>query len=142
MSESGKILKEEVFRCGKDVTTIDETKTVLFNKTAIWNKIYRASFLKRSNIEFVSKKWYEDFDFTINTLILSNRISIVEEPLYYYLLRQNSTMNNSNVKKNLDILDSMDRIIEVYKKNKIYNKYESELKFMAIKYKYIYTYYL
>ena len=139
VSESGNVLNQEVFKCEKNVTTIEETKEVLFDKTAIWNKIYRASLLKNSNVEFVSKKWYEDFDFTINTLILAKRFSIIEEPLYYYLLRQNSTMNNSNVEKNLDILDAMDRIICFYKKNNIYHKYLEEMEFMAIKYIYIPT---
>ncbi|UKI27638.1 MAG: hypothetical protein L6V91_03325 [Bacilli bacterium] len=42
----------------------------------------------------------------------------IDEPLYDYLLRQGSTMNNSNVQRNLEILDAFDDILSYIKHNK------------------------
>lgn len=139
VDDKGKIIKEEVFHSDKKVFDVKSNPDVLFDKMAVWNKIYKKSFLESLNIQFRSKKWYEDFDFSAIALINAKKISVVEEPLYYYLLREGSTMNNSNIARNLEIIEAFDEILKYTEKEKMKEKYYEELEFLAIFHVYITT---
>lgn len=139
LTEDGRIIKEEIFRCNRKLTSIEKNKEILFDNVGPCNKIYKTSFLKQLNMQFRCKKWYEDFDFIVKVLLSAKSISIIEEPLYYYLLREGSTMNNSNVERNLEILEAMDEIIEFCRNNNIFEKYYSEVEYLAVLHIYIPT---
>ena len=112
-------------------------KYILYSNICAWNKIYKKSIIIDNKLEFRSKIWYEDVDFTIKVLSLSKKVSIINEPFYNYLLRSGSIMNNTNIDKNLDILLSFDEAIKYLKDKKIYDKYYSEIEFLAIYHIYI-----
>ena len=131
-SESGKVIKEDIYISERTPTNLNETKQLLFDKTAVTNKLYRASLLKDNNIKFREKKWYEDFDFVIKTICYAKKVSIIPKSYYYYLLRQGSTMNNSNAERNLEILEAMDEILKFFKEQNIYSEYIEELEFLAV----------
>ena len=109
----------------------DNKINALFGKKAVWNKIYKKSIVEK--LEFRSKVWYEDFDFSIKAICSAKKIGYVNEPLYDYLLREGSTMNNSNVIRNLEILDAFNEIV----KDKKYKKYYDIIEFLAIDHIYI-----
>lgn len=108
---------------------------IIFGKMAVWNKLYRKDILK--NINFRSGVWYEDIDYTIKVLLNTKKISFVNECLYNYLLRPGSTMNNSNVQRNLEIITAFDEIIDYFKKNKKYLENKAKIEFLAIDHIYI-----
>lgn len=137
-SETGNVMKEQVFKRGA-TTNISNTPEVLFDNTAVTNKLFKASLLKNNNIQFRVKKWYEDFDFVIKTICFASNISVIEKPYYYYLQRTGSTMNNSNISRNLEILEAMDEIIDFCKKQGIYDKYVEQLEFLAVQHIYLPT---
>ena len=112
----------------------DTNLSILFGKMAVWNKIYKKEILK--GIEFRSNCWYEDFDYTINVLLNNYKISFADAALYNYLIRPGSTMNNSNIDKNLDILLAFDEILK-YFKNKMNDDIYAKLEFLAIYHIYI-----
>lgn len=105
----------------------------LLGKKAVWNKIYKKNIVE--NLVFRSKAWYEDFDFSIKAVCNTKKIGYINEPLYNYLLREGSTMNNSNIERNLEILDAFDEIV----KDKKYKKYYDVLEFLAVDHIYIST---
>ncbi len=111
----------------------DNKINALLGKKAVWNKIYKKSIVEK--LEFRSKVWYEDFDFSIKAICSAKKIGYVNEPLYNYLLREGSTMNNSNVVRNLEILDAFNEIV----KDKNYKKYYDIIEFLAIDHIYIST---
>ena len=90
----------------------DKKKNAFFGKMAVWNKIYKRELLLNSNISFRSKLWYEDLDFTVQILSLAKKVGYVDKPLYNYLIREGSTMNNSNIKRNLEILLAFDEVLK------------------------------
>ena len=96
---------------------------------AVWNKIYKREIIEK--IEFRSKVWYEDLDFTLKALSNAKKIDYLNEPFYDYLIREGSTMNNSNIERNLEILLAFNEI----KSNKKINK--DILEFLAIEHIYI-----
>ena len=109
----------------------DNKINALLGKKSVCNKIYKRNIVE--NLEFRSKVWYEDFDFSIKAICNAKKIDYVNEPLYDYLIREGSTMNNSNVERNLEIIDAFNEII----KDKKYKKYFDIIEFLAIDHIYI-----
>ena len=72
------------------------------------NKIFRRSLV--GSIRFPVGVWYEDFEFSAKLLMLSGKTVFVDKPLYIYRCGQESTMNNNNSEKNLDIITVMENI--------------------------------
>lgn len=117
----------------------NEKNTYLFSKPAVWNKIFLKDIIVKNDIKFREKLWYEDFDFTVNIYGLTKNIGFIKEPLYNYIIREGSTMNNSDVKRNLEIILAFDEILKFYKTKKIYSKHKAYLEFLAIYNVYIAT---
>lgn len=84
------------------------------------NKIFRKELIK--DFSFLSKLWYEDFDFTTKILFNTNKISNISEGFYHCNCGHESTMNNNNSKKNLDMIIVVEDIIDYLKKNDKYDK--------------------
>lgn len=113
-----------------------DLENIFFGKMAVWNKIYKRDVLIKNKLEFKEKVWYEDLAFTIKAIINSNTFAFINEPLYDYLIREGSTMNNSNVARNLEILDAFDDILNYIKHNKKEEHLE-KIEFLAIDHIYI-----
>ena len=132
-------VSEDYSKKDKDVfvTNYDtDLENVIFGKMAVWNKIYKRNIIVDNKITFKEKVWYEDLAFTLKTIINSSKFSFIDEPLYDYLIRQGSTMNNSNVERNLEILQAFDDVLDyIYKNNK--EDYLNLIEFLAIDHIYI-----
>ena len=115
--------------------TDNEQTNCFFNNAGVCNKIYKRELL--NGFEFRSKVWYEDIDFVTKVIMNTSKIAYIDEGLYYYLLRQGSTMNNNNIEKNLDILLAFDSILAYIKKNKKFKNYYDEVTYLAINHIYI-----
>ena len=113
-----------------------DLENIFFGKMAVWNKIYKRDILVKNKLEFKEKVWYEDLAFTLKAIINSNTFAFINEPLYDYLIRVGSTMNNSNVTRNLEILDAFDDILIYIKHNKK-EEYLEKIEFLAIDHIYI-----
>lgn len=113
-----------------------DLEKIFFGKMAVWNKIYKRDILIKNKLEFKEKVWYEDLAFTLKAIMNSNTFAFIDEPLYDYLIREGSTMNNSNVQRNLEILDAFNDILSYIKHNKK-EEYFSKIEFLAIDHIYI-----
>lgn len=113
-----------------------DLENIIFGKMAVWNKIYKKEILVENKLKFKEKVWYEDLAFTLKAIINSNSFAFINEPLYDYLIREGSTMNNSNVKRNLEIFDAFDDILSYIKHNKK-EEYFNKIEFLAIDHIYI-----
>ena len=61
-----------------------------------WGKLYRASFLRNNDLQFVEKKiLHEDNGFHVKVLSCEPSIATVKEHLYQYRIRKNSIMQAS-----------------------------------------------
>lgn len=113
-----------------------DLENIFFGKMAVWNKIYKRDILIKNKLEFKEKVWYEDLAFSVKAIMNSNTFAFIDEPLYDYLIREGSTMNNSNVQRNLEILDAFNDILSYIKHNKK-EEYFSKIEFLAIDHIYI-----
>lgn len=84
------------------------------------NKIFRRKLIQ--DFRFLSKLWYEDFNFTTKILFNTNKISVISKGFYHCNCGHESTMNNNNSKKNLDMIIIIEDIIKYLKDNNKYNK--------------------
>lgn len=117
----------------------DVDKEFLLGKMAVWNKIYKKNIIVDNKIQFRSKVWYEDLDFTMKVYFSSKKLSYVDKHLYNYLLREGSTMNNNNIERNLELIQAFDSLIDYCKDKKIYNKAKDEIEFLCIYHMYIFA---
>ena len=113
-----------------------DLENIFFGKMAVLNKIYKRDILIKNKLEFKEKVWYEDLAFTLKAIMNSNTFAFIDEPLYDYLIREGSTMNNSNVQRNLEILDAFNDILSYIQHNKK-EEYFSKIEFLAIDHIYI-----
>jgi len=96
-------------------------------------KLFRKKHLEKSKLKFLEHHVYEDIATVPAHIIFTSSISHVNEPLYYYLIREGSTMNQITYNKKLeDIFDSMDNIITIFQKYNKDKKYIEELEYLYI----------
>lgn len=113
--------------------TLSNKNSKIFNIISPCCKLYKRTFLINSKVEFMENKiWYEDYAYSVKLLSLANKIDYVNKPLYNYLIRENSTMTNPKITKNLDIIIAVDDIISYMKEKGLYDRYYSEIEYTAI----------
>lgn len=90
-----------------------------------YNKIYRSSLIKDNNILFPEGLIFEDEKFFYDVYLRANKVSIVDEFLYYYRVnRKGSTVEISQDKDYSDIILISKQIRETFKDTKNYENYK------------------
>ena len=94
-----------------------EEKTVfwLFNLAQI--KLYQKDFLIKNNFLFREGIIYEDIDWTFKIMMTARRVSIVNEPLYYYRIARPGSILATKGEKHFDVLDQYSRVFDYIKEN-------------------------
>lgn len=101
-------------------------KEMLINARVVaWNKLIKRDIIKE---KFPVGLNYEDIEFFYKLLPNINKFSFVEEPLIYYVQRENSIINKQNYKTG-QIFNVLNNVIEFYKKNNLYDEYKEELEY-------------
>lgn len=94
---------------------------------SVWNKIYRADFLKKSGVKFQEGFIYEDLPYFYEVYTQAKKVVLLKEFLYSYRINnQNSTMTRTdkNVK---DRVDMASRAYDVLKKQKYFEEIKSNV---------------
>lgn len=97
---------------------------------SVCNKIFRRNLI--GDVRFPTGLWYEDLCFGVKLLLSTERIAYCEEHFYHAVVRQGSTMNNNNARKNLDMLLIMDEIIKFTEDKGIQEQLNYDLEYMVI----------
>lgn len=100
-----------------------------FKIPAAWNKLYKRDKFK--GIEFPLKLWYEDLATIPRYIMNTSKISIVKEPLYYYVQNDSSIMHTYD-DRIFQIYDSIGIIEEYAKNNNLYEQFYENLEFANI----------
>lgn len=109
-----------------------ERKEYLLTLPSLWLRCWKRSLFTQSGLTFPPLVWYEDFRMVSKILPLAEKIRIIDEPLYYYLRRPGSIMNNEKLKRNREILEAMDDILSWYEKLGLLETYHDELEALTI----------
>ncbi len=94
----------------KEIIKATNFSNLIFSSVCLWNKIFKKSILE--DINFIKGIWYEDYNFFIKLCLKKPTYSMCSEPLYYYIVHDNSTMNNEKSLKNLDIIKATEDILK------------------------------
>lgn len=94
---------------------------------SVWNKIYRAEFLKKSGVKFKEGFIYEDLPYFYEVYTQAKKVVLLKEFLYSYRINnQNSTMTRTD--KNVqDRVDMISLSYDILKKQKYFEEIKSNV---------------
>lgn len=130
VTEDGTILNLYKNKFKNRCTNVEEEPEILFNRVSPWGKLFKKELFE--GVEFVTRKWYEDMRLTPKLCIRAKKIAYIDDALFFYVQRQGSTMNNSQAKRNLEIIEAFEDLRTFLKEEGLYGKFEKELKYMVI----------
>lgn len=116
-----KIVYEQVEK-NEEMTAQETINKILSYKIQCYacNKIYERKLFIENNIEYPQGRFYEDIVTIFKLLKVSNKVSIIGEPLYYYVQHNESICRTPSLKKCNDVLLNLEEIINIGINNKIY----------------------
>ena len=94
------------------------------------NKIFRREFV--GDIRFPEGLWYEDFEFTTKSLMLTEKIGVIHKSFYHCHCREVSTMTNNNAEKNLDMLTVLGNLTRFVEEKGMAKKYKDVLEYLYL----------
>ena len=107
----------------------DESDMYANARVVAWNKLYKKDLVLNSGIKFPKGLRYEDLEFFYKILPELHKIELISEPLIHYVQRDDSITYVQN-EKTADIFIILDNILQYYKDNFLFNKYNQELEYM------------
>ncbi|MEG1719457.1 MAG: glycosyltransferase [Clostridia bacterium] len=127
-----RIYKYDISISFKGVTTIKSNPEIICYLTAApFAKLIKKEVLLNNNITFKKGFIYEDLLFCQQILATNPNISMVNEKLYKYLVRNNSTMT-SKKSRVCDMFEVYDDIFKTYQKNNLDVTFKKELDFLCL----------
>lgn len=129
---------EHGFEEGTSYALVDRTD-LLLTQNAAWNKLYKKEIIDKYNLQFTPGVWYEDLRFVKKYMLFASKFAYCNSVLYNYLIRQGSIMNSMGSKRNVEIIDALDEVMQFYKEQQVLEKYFDEIEFLAIDHMYIST---
>ena len=109
---NGNLISYDKFNM-KGVLTKEEATIAILNGNLscyAWNKLYRTDIFKRNRIKYPVGRLYEDIPTIYKLVQYSNLISIIDEPLYYYVQHNESICHKPTLKSAYDIMRNLDDI--------------------------------
>lgn len=104
----------------------------ILNNSGPVAKIIKKDIITKNKLYFPNLRAYEDISVVPLWGIYSNKISYIEESLYYYLIHDGSTMKQTEYNEKLThIYDSLDNLYTNFK-SKTKDKYQEELEWIYI----------
>lgn len=80
--------------------------------TVVWNKLYKRTVLE--TLRFPEGKYFEDEFFSDRLYLRCASIRVIPDVLYFYRVRESSTMNTQKTRNYLDLIDAFRARIELY----------------------------
>ncbi len=110
---------------------IDNPEILAFLPNAAWNKLYKTSLFTKHDIKYPYGYRHQDLGTTPKLLYLAKAVSILEEPLYDYLIDRVGNITTKTDHKLTHILDMCKEICDYYKENNIFDTYKEELNYLC-----------
>ena len=132
VTEDGRILSISKGCNRTGCFSLEENPEFLFCPPSAWNKIWKRSMYAESGIAFPGRVWFEDIFTTPKLYSLASKIGYVEKAWYQYLHRDGSITKNKNPKRNIEIIKSINSVLDYYKANGLFEMYHAQLEYMAL----------
>lgn len=110
----------EYFKPDKDVRLFDPEDFWCFRQYGgPWAKLYKKECFR--DIRFPKGIIYEDVFIIYRLIFMQTKLIYLEAPLYFYTIRENSTVTSKWTPRVLKQIEGMKEQIKFYKKNQYYN---------------------
>lgn len=108
-------------------------KEVIIKQPAPWNKIIKREIFAKYELEFPEGIIYEDYALMPLIGPLAHRITHLNECLYYYVVRENSSMTQNKFNKKFhNIITATEFLFNKIKDDKLYQQYYDEYEYVII----------
>lgn len=122
VSPKGELLYKEMDKTSRDIININ---------TSPWNKLFIREIWIENEVQFSEGLWYEDLEATLEYLPHAKNISWIEQPLYNYVQRENSSINKFSPRVE-DIFSVLDNVYTYYENHEYLDNYKDELEYFFI----------
>ena len=109
----------------------NENEQIYLKYPAVWSRLYNKKILDESKIRFSDVVVGEDLEFNCKLILFNNKFTYINDALYYYRIRQDSTIHNKKTNK-LAVLKAIDYIEEYAKINNKKSDFHKLLEFISI----------
>lgn len=106
----------------------DPRKCLLTGRPCAQNKICKKTLYTDNNLTFLEGVYYEDLATMPKLALHTDKIKFIDDPLYFYRLRQNSIMNNKEYNPKVDAIFKVLEQLKKYFKN----EYQEEIEYLYI----------
>jgi glycosyltransferase involved in cell wall biosynthesis len=115
-----------------DVRTLQSTPDMLLDPPGAWIRICKRGLFLDTGIRFPGRVWYEDLCTTPKLFLEAKSIVQLDDAFYFYYLRQGSIMRNSNLRRNLEILNALETVRSYYAEKGVLETYKPQLTVLAV----------
>ncbi len=119
------------------IFTLEERPEYMLLAPNAWCRIWRKSLFVDHHIYFPDRAWYEDIRLGTKLFPLAKKIVWIPDALYVYYQRSGSIMNSGNVERNREIIDAFDDLLEWYKQQGLFKRYEATLQRLCVEHLYL-----
>lgn len=99
----------------------------------VWNKMFKREIVQNNSVIFINK-CFEDMIFTLKLFYFSDKITIINNYLYYYRKHNSSLSNFMSLKKIHQYISSLKIIKTFLLDNNIYNIYKFSYIFLSLRF--------
>ena len=111
----------------------EKPELIYKNAPFAWNKLFHSRLFQKLNIEFPKGLLYEDIPTCYPLLACANKISKVNEPLVYYILKRKGSITGTYSMNMLQMFDSLSLLNKRFKDLHIDDQYVNELLFLNLR---------
>lgn len=106
------------------------------NAPYAWNKLIKWDLLKRSGVKFPKGYTYEDIPTMYLLLAMANRVSKVDEQLYYYIIERKGSITATFSRTRNLIMKSLDLFNQRFKEAGLFDEFRDELVVITLRHIY------
>ena len=79
-----------------------------------WLYAYRRDFLHKNHLQFKEEILHEDVEFTPRAMLQAEQVLELDQPLYHYIIRENSISTAKNMQKNIrDLYQTLEQQVRM-----------------------------
>ncbi|MBR6533709.1 MAG: glycosyltransferase family 2 protein [Clostridia bacterium] len=130
VTEDGTAISYSKNNIKEETVSVYSTPNILLNRPCAWAKMYRTTLFE--GLAYTPREWYEDLRLTPKLYLRADKISFIEDTLFFYVQRAGSIMNNSKIARNLEIITAFEDLLSYFKQNDVYETFKEELEYLVI----------
>lgn len=116
-----------------DQSVLECPSLIHLNAPYAWNKIYHRSLFEKTKLLFPKGWIWEDIPTIYPLLACANKVSKVDEPLIYYVLKREGSITATYSRKQLQLFQSLELLNNRFKELDLFEKLYDELLFINMR---------